>query len=92
MKIKYNGKGPTVRVIGEMCWRRENGFLAEGPANLAADLITEPGGEFSIQEGDEDEIEEIARLTGVQAAELGRYMAEGATIHSKPRAEEAQDE
>jgi len=48
MKIRHKG-GPVRRVIGEYEWSAANGFVCEVlDGYLAASLLTEPSGEFSL--------------------------------------------
>lgn len=73
MKIRYTGKS-GVRVIGDVIWQAENGFVAEvKDPKLAANLLTYPTGEFEAVEavdteavlafvdGDERPAEEIEK-------------------------------
>jgi hypothetical protein len=80
MKMKFTGLRLIRRQVGMVEWNRENGHVAETPVGLAANLLTQPGSEFLIQEATQDEMEELAKWTGVSVPDLRQYQARDASV------------
>lgn len=48
MLIEYTGLRTRRRLVGSHEWSKQTGFRQEVPADLAAALLTDPGGEFWV--------------------------------------------
>lgn len=66
MRIRYNGSGR--RRLGDLVWDRENGYVVDVSAEVAAALLTYPYPQFSLDES--EPLLELGCILGFQVAEL----------------------
>lgn len=73
MRVRFVGPKVVRRVVGEVVWSGETGFVQELDVELAANLLTAPGGRWAVEgRVSGEEVEQLMEVLGVDrlAAEL----------------------
>jgi predicted flap endonuclease-1-like 5' DNA nuclease len=68
MKIEFLKRGPVRRLVGSHEWSDKAGWVQDIPAQLAAELLTAPQGEFKISA--DEPLLEIQGIGPARALEL----------------------
>jgi hypothetical protein len=73
MKVRFVGPRVVRRVVGELVWGEETGFVQEVPVGLAASLLTAPRGRWAVEgKVSAEEVGQLAEVLGIDrvAAEV----------------------